>query len=257
MTNVIFDGNDLQTATIITSDIQHESIPEKDAKTYALAHANRSVMPIVNYPRRVITLSGTLLATTVAGLDSLLDTFKAYLRDPNSNLDIDYNGSTRRYVNCTLSRLSIDRPRGLTHAKFNADFWCTEPFGQATTPTIANTESAQTGATDTWVHSYAGTAPYQLPVITLDINSITGGDGFLTVKNNANGQGITIIGQTFVAADQIVIDSKNRTVTKNGTEIDYLGAFPELPPGSQTIAYSDGFTTRNFDVEITYVPLYL
>ncbi len=158
---------------------------------------------------------------------------------------------------CTLVGLDIDRPGGLAYANFTAQFFCTIPFGMATSATTANTENNMTGATDSWTHSYVGTAPYQLPVVTITIDSGTGLDGHLTISNNANGQGITIIGQTFVATDVIVIDSKNRTVKLNGTEIDFLGSFPELAPGSQQINYADGFTTRQFDITITYVPLYM
>ncbi len=255
-TNVTFNSNDLQTEYIITADIAHFSIPQKDAQAYALAHANKSALPFINYPGKMITITGKLLGDGVTDLDSRIDTFKNYFHTKDGNLDIDYNSGTRRYV-CTLVGLDIDRPGGLAYANFTAQFFCTIPFGMATSATTANTENNMTGATDSWTHSYVGTAPYQLPVVTITIDSGTGLDGHLTISNNANGQGITIIGQTFVATDVIVIDSKNRTVKLNGTEIDFLGSFPELAPGSQQINYADGFTTRQFDITITYVPLYM
>lgn len=254
--NVSFDGNSLQTANITVTGTDHENIPEKDAKMYALAHANRSILPLVNYPRRVVHLSGNLKDTTVANLDSRIDLFKSYFIGNGKNLDIDYNGTTRRYVG-TVNTLKIQRPKGLTLATYDIEIWCTNPFGANTSATTANTSSSITTASANYTHTYLGTAPIQQPIITITINSGTGLDGFLRVVNNATGQGITIIGQTFVAADVVVIDVKNRIVTKNGVEIDFIGAFPELPPGSQTLAYSDGFTTRNYNITVTYTPLFL
>lgn len=256
MTNVAFDANDLQTANIVTAEIQHGSIPRKDAKMYAFAHANRSAIPFINYPSRTVVLRGKVLGSSIADLDSRLDTFRGYFVGKDKNLDIDYNGSTRRYI-ATLSGLSIERPGNLAYANFVAEFECTHPFGQNTSASTANSESGLTAGTDTFSHTYLGSAPFQLPVITITINSVTGGGGHISVVNDDNDQGITVVGQTFVATDVLVIDCDQRIVTLNGDEIDYLGAFIELPPGLQQLNYEDGFSARNFDITITYNPLWL
>jgi len=255
-TNVTFDGNDLQTDSILTAEIDHASIPVKDAKLYSLAHANRSAIPYVSYPSRSIKLSGKIIGTSIADLDSKLDTFRAYFRGTDKNLDIDYNGSTRRYI-ATLNGLSIDRPGGLAFANYSAEFLCTEPFGRNTSATTALSASNRTSNSYTDTHTFLGTAPYQLPVITITIDSVTGGTGYLNFGNSANGQSITITDQTFAAADVIEIDCENKTVKKNGVEIDFIGAFPEFEPGSQDFSYSDGFTTRQFDITVTYYPMWL
>lgn len=255
-TTITFDSNDLQTSSILTADIAHESIPEKDAKLYALAHANRSVIPFVSYPARKIKLSGQVIGTGISNLDSVLDTFRGYFRGKDKNLDIGYAGGTRRYI-ATLNALSIDRPGGLHFANFNAELVCTQPFGKATSATTALTANNRTLSGYTDAHTFLGTAPYQLPVITISIDSVTGGTGYMFFGNSANNQGITITGQTFVATDVIEIDCENKTVKLNGTEIDFLGAFPEFEPGAQSMSYSDGFTTRQFDITVTYYPLYL
>ena len=255
MTNITFDGNDLQTANILTASIDHESIPVKDAKIYGFAHANRSAIPFINYPSRVIRVSGKVIGSSIADLDSRLDTFRGYFRDKDSNLDIDYNSSTRRYI-ATLNALSIERPGGLTFANFSAEFVCTQPFGQNTSTTSALSATGRTSATYADVHAFLGSAPFQLPVITITINSVTGGDSFLSFTNDANDQGITIVAE-FAASDVIEIDCKNRTVKINGTEVDFLGAFPEFEPGSQTMDYADGFSARNFNIDVDYYPMFL
>ena len=255
-TGITFDSNSLQTSSILTANIEHESISEKDAKLYAMAHANSSKIPFVSYPSRKIKVSGKIIGSGVSNLDSLLDTFRSYFRGQDKNLDIDYAGSTRRYI-ATLNGLAIDRPGGLQYANFEAEFVCTQPFGRNTATTSALSAAGRTAAAYVDLHTFLGTAPYQLPVITITITAVTGGTGSVVFANSANSQGITITGQTFVAADIIEIDCINKTVKKNGALIDFVGAFPEFPPGSQSMTYSDGFTTRTFTISVTYYPMYL
>lgn len=256
MTNVSFDGNDLQTDSILTASIEHESLPAKSVASFSFAHANRSAIPFVNYPSRAIRISGKIIGSSISDLDTKLDTFRGYFNNKDANLDIDYTGSTRRYI-ATLTGLDIDRPGGLKFANFDAVFTATQPFGQNVTATTAWSDTGVTTATDSQAHSFLGSAPYQLPIVTITINSVTGGDGFISFTNDANDQGILIIGQTFVADDEIEIDCVERTVKLNGNEIDYSGSFPEFPPGSQTMNYADGFTARNFDIDVSYNALFL
>lgn len=255
MTSISFDSHDLQTSTILTAVIDHEGMPEKDAKLYAIAHANKSAIPFVNYPSRKISIAGKVVGTSIADLDSKLDTFRSYFNSKDANLDIGYNGGTRRYI-ATAMPPKITRPFGLAVANFTIEFVCTQPFGQNTSATSALSASGRTSGSYSDSHTFLGTAPFQLIVATITINSVTGGDSFITLKNDGNDQGITIFGQTFANGDVLVIDCKERTVTLNGDEIDFLGAFPEFPPGSQDIGYEDGFSARNFDIDIDYYPLF-
>lgn len=255
-TELTFDSNDLQTDNIITQQIKHESIPDKDAKLFAIAHANKSSIPFVSYPRRKITLAGQVIHTTISGLDSTLDTFKGYFVGTDKNLDIDYRGGTRRYV-ATVNGLAIDRPQGLTYANFSVELLCTEPFGKEIAQTVALQANGRTLSSYTDAHTFRGTAPAQLPIITITINTVTSGNNSIAFTNAANGQGITITEQTFVANDVIVINCVEKKVTKNGNEIDFLGAFPEFAPGARSMTYSDGFAARNFNISVVYNALWL
>lgn len=257
-TAVSFNATSIQTANIGIERIQHQSIPAKDAQALALAHGNMSIVPFENSPHKIITLIGKIEGTagSISDCESRIDSFKALLTAKLCNLDIGWAGGTRRYTAITVTGCDIDQPGGLAHANFTVTILC-QPFGTPTSATVANNETSQTGATDTFTHTYLGSAEWQLPVITLTINSGTGLNGYVKFTNHANGQGITIINQTFVAADVVVIDSKLRKVTKNGVEIDYLGSFPEFNVGAGQMDYADGFTTRNINTNISYYPLYL
>lgn len=105
--------------------------------------------------------------------------------------------------------------------------------------------------------SVGGTAPWQRTKATITFSAITGGTNqAVTFGNNGTGQQISVT-RTWAATDVLVVDSITRTVTVNGTAVDYSGAFPEFQTGTQAFAYSDGFTTRTFNINVVYYPEYL
>lgn len=255
-TNLTFAGNSLQTANILTGQIDHYTIPNKDIKIFALAHANASTIPFTSYPNRTVRVTGRLVHTTVANLDALIDTFRAYFINQDQNLDIDYNGGTRRYI-ATVNTLSIDRPGNLLYANFTLEFICANPFGLDTSNTTVVSASGRTLSTYNDNHTFLGSAPYQLPVITYTLTAVTGGTNqYIQFGNGGNGQAIGIL-RTWTAGDVVVIDCVNKAVTVNGVATNFAGAFPEFPPGAQVMQYSDGFTTRTFTVSAVYAARWL
>jgi hypothetical protein len=253
-TSISFNSNSLQTNKIITQDIQHASIPTKDAKLYALAHASASAIPFTSYPSKTITITGRIFDDTVELLDATLDVFRGYFTVDNANLDIGYNNSIRRYI-ATMNVLDITRPGGLTYADFSLELICTQPFGQDITATTAIHAIGRTAASYTDLITMAGTAPWQKPVVTLTYSAVVG-SGAINFSNNANGQQITISG-TRSAGDIVIFDSFNKRVQVNYVDYTFTGAFPEFPPGAASMQYSDGLTSRTFTYDIQYYPMYL
>lgn len=260
-TNISFDGNNLQTANILTQDIKHESLPTKDARVFTLAHANASAIPFVSYPSRSIRISGVIMGSSISDLDTRLDAFKAYFLGTDKNLDMDYGGTTRRYI-ATVTALSIDRPGGLLYALFDIDFICTQPFGRDTSTTsissgFSPSGTGRTAATYTDSYTFLGNAPYQLPIITITLTAVTGGTNqYIQFGNGGNGQAV-LVQRTWAAADVLVIDCTQKTITVNGIPTAFSGAFPEFPPGSQSLQYTDSFTTRTFTISAVYTKAYL
>jgi hypothetical protein len=255
-TAITFDSNNLQTNNIQTADILHEQYPTKYAPVYVIAHDNASKIPFQDYPNKVITIRGKVIDTSIAGLDARLDSFRAYFTGKDKNLDIGYNGVTRRYI-ATATAISIDRPGGLAYADFEIEFTATQPFGQDTGNTTALSASGRTLGTYTDAYTFLGTAPSQLPLITITFSVLTGGTNqSLTLTNGGNGQGITIT-RTWAATDVVTIDCLNKTVQVNGADVAFTGAFPEFPPGAQNFSYVDTFTTRTFAITVTYKVMYL
>lgn len=254
-TAISFDGNDLQTASILTQDIPHHGGPDKSAQDFPLAHANLSSIPLVNYPGKTITITGQLVASSFTAMDSLEDTFKAYFSGQDKNLDIGFAGSTRRYT-ATAQAVNVERPGGLLYANFSVQFRCTQPFGQDVSATTALTATARTlsGYSDAFV--FTGTAPGIPTIATFTYTALTGGAAASVIfGNSSTGQAITVT-RTWIAGDVLVVNSLTGKVTVNGIAIDFSGAFPKFAPGSTNMTYNDTLTTRTFNVAVTYNALW-
>lgn len=255
-TQISFDGHPLQTANIFVNNIDHESSSTKSAPVYALAHANRSVIPFTSYPSKDITISGQIIADSIPQLDDLLDQFRSWFTGSEKNLDIGYGSGTRRYI-ATKNADTIKRPFGLLSAEFTITFICTHPFGQNITPTTLLNVAGRTGAAYSDSITFLGSAPLQQPILTITYTAITGGtNATVNFGNNANGQQISVT-RTWQTGDVFAVDVINKLVTVNGVSIDFVGAFPEFPPGLQSMACSDSFTARTFNINMIYYPMWL
>lgn len=260
--DITFNSNDLQTYSpttdvgIVTNVIDHTDIPEKMAELYAIADANGSSIPSINYPSKKISIAGVIRGSTQDDLDSRIDTFKGYFNGKDKNLDIDYAGTTRRYI-ATANGISIKRLQKALWAEFAIEFICTKPFGEETSATVITNTSNYTSATLNMTPTIGGSAPYQLPVFTITIDALTGTGDYVQITNDNNGQAMVVYGLGLEAGDVVVIDCANRTVTVNGDLVDYDGVFLELEPGANSLTYTDGFATRTVDILANYYKRYL
>jgi len=255
-----FDGFTIENSNFIITAIDHYSIPVKDMDLYKMAYANKSSIATTNYPSKLIKVTGYIQCDDTYSLEAYIDIFKGYLTAEEADLDIDYNGGTRRYT-ATANKVDVKWTISSKHAYFDVEFICTDPFGRATTLTSFGSETGYTSATLTVQSAIFGTAPIQLPIITITLNTVTGTGDYIQISNDKNGQVLLIYGQGLADDDVIVIDSYERTVTVNGVLVDYLGTFLEMTPGnnptSGSVTYSDGFDTRNIDIDFEYYKRYL
>lgn len=252
---IVYSGQSLQTSSILTAEIPHEQMPEVDAKAYAFANDNASSIPDVYYPNKVFSISGKITGTSITNTDSNLATFKSYIALGAAGiaqpLVIGWNGTTLQYY-ATVTKVDIKRPGNLMYATFNVEFTCTKPWGFFPSTSTAWTDTAFTTLPQSSTYTFLGTAPYQLPVATITLTAVTDtSGGWLVFGNSSTGQAIWV-NRTWANGDVCVIDSTQKTVTVNGVPTDFAGAFPKFPPGSQTMYYSDNFTSRTASVSVVY-----
>jgi len=196
--DISYNTNDLQTYTpsagvgIITNSIEHTGNPDKLMGLYGLADADGSSIPAINYPSKKITIGGVIKGSSQADLDSRIDTFKGYFTVKDKNLDIAYGSGTRRYV-ATANIVSVVRQQNALFATFQIEFICTNPFGLDTSSTdLWATKNNFTSATFTEAPTVGGNAPFQLPVITITIDALTGDGDYVQISNDNNNQELLI-----------------------------------------------------------------
>lgn len=261
--DLTFNSNNLQTYSpathvgIITNVIDHTDGPDMLMGLYGLADADGSSIPAINYPSKPVALAGAIKGSSQADLDNRIDTFKGYFTGKDKNLDIAYGSGTRRYI-ATAGTPKIQRKTKSFTAIFQVPITCTNPFGLDTSATaLFTTHTGSTVATFTETPTVGGNAPFQLPIITITLTSLTGTGDYVQISNDNNNQELLIYGQGLANGDVIIIDGVERTVTLNGDDIDYYGTFLELAPGANSLTYTDGFLTRTVTVAASYTKRWL
>lgn len=258
---VSYNANDLQNydpitrVGIITNKIKHTDQPDSAGDLVPLASSSDSTVPTNEYISKSIMISGTISGSTQADLDDRIDTFKSYFNKRNKSLDIQYSSGIRRYTVMKVNGVSVDRQNIVLWASFTVEFLC-KPFGTSISSTVISDLLNQTAASHTITPTIGGSAPYQLPIITITIDAKTGTGDFLQVSNDTNGQQIILTGLALAVNDIVIIDALKHKVTRNGIEVDYSGTFIELEPGAQSFTITDGWTTRTKDIRIEYFKRY-
>lgn len=243
---IAYNTNSLQTAGIITSEIDHHSAPDNDVTLLAIAFASRNKAINNNVSGKTITIAGKLVAASASAMDTLEDTFKGYLVGREKNLDIEHASGTRRYI-VTPAAVRVERPGGLSYADFMAKFLCSSPFGVDLAATVLDNTTGYTSATRNIAVTFVGSAEHQHPIIRITLNSGTQlSNGTISIGNNSNGQVLQIT-RNWVVGDVITIDTYEMLVKVNNVEVVFAGAVPIFETGAQTITYADTFLTRSVD----------
>lgn len=259
-----YNLNNLQTYDPVTrvginlNVIRHTDAPDSIGDVVPLANASDSEAPTDEHVTKTVRLGGTVHGSSQADLDTRIDGLKGIFAKRGKNLDISYGGGVRRYVVLKSNAIGVDRKDKALYAEFSIELIC-KPYGvDVATTTLANVSNSTSGS-NTLSFTIGGTAPYQLPVITITVDAFTGTGDYVQVSNDLNGQEIIIAGQSIAAGDVIKIDPTpgNRSVTIDGVEVDYDGTFIELEPGDNSITVTDGFTTRTKDILIEYNKRYM
>lgn len=252
--NIAFNSFSLQTANILTADpIQADQMPDREFSSAARVRQDGAILTYAAFRDKTITLTGKVIGTSQTDLDQRLDAIKLQLAAFEANLDIDYNGGSRRYVatcdgsNTTFTRISV------LAATFTMTFICSSAYGTDTSATTVVSATAVTTSPKSITTSvFGGTAPYQLPTISYTLTSFTGAtSNTITFANSTTGQSISI-SRTWAAADVVVVNTLTKSVTVNGTAVDYQGVFPWFAPGvAGTFVVSDDMTVRSGSVTMT------
>lgn len=253
-TNVQYNGTSIQTANVIVNNIDHDSIPTKNSTKFALARAHRSIITGSWYQEKIITILGQITGTSIVDAENRADAFKTAMNPygNTANIDIDYAGSTRRYI-ATTATCALTRSNALFAVGFSLTFTCLMPWGQDTAATTLVNAVAVTTSPFTQAITVGGNGPEQSLLMSYTLTSFTGSaTNTVYFTNSITTQQISLA-RTWTAGDVVLIDPANLSAKVNGVEVDYDGVFPLVIPGSGNLIVTDGFTARAGVLTVTQV----
>lgn len=247
--SIKFDNTELVGATYTPRYVKHESSPDREIVTLPIIRQNGSVKISARYGEKTITLEGIITGSSMADLESKIDTMKELFSRQDKNLDIDWNGGTRRYV-ATCVKHNFDRDHyNISFCPWSAEFLVPLGVGVDTSATSLYDTSSITADTTNVTLTFAGSAQPK-PIFTIDMTT-AGSAQVIKLINNDTGQFIKIDGP-FSNADQIIVDCNALTVKKNGTSIPFRGVLPVFYIGANSFSMTIIGSGSNQDVAQLY-----
>jgi hypothetical protein len=251
---VSFDSVTLTTATYLPRFVKHESTSDRQLSSLSLAGNDGEVLVLDRRGRKTVQMRGTLIGTSQSDLESKIDAFVELFSRPEKNLDIDWNGGTRRYV-ATCVRHEFDRDHfHISVVPWTAEFVVLSGEGKDSSDTNALTNQLVTITTPgTTSFTIVGSKGAQ-PVITIDgsddlPNSVqfpSTAKG-LEFKNTDTGEKIVVNvdGTWNGATKKIIIDCLNKEVRQTittGSEVvvPFYGTFPRFRVGTNNVQITVG-----------------
>lgn len=241
--SVLFAQNDLSLVDgVELYNHNFNQFPKRDIKINKLARQDRSIITSSEYSSKEIPVYAEVCGGSRSETEERLTYLKSLIQNQNEELKVNQSGDMVTYV-ATLNEFNLEWDG--SNALVTMIFLSSDPIGASTTLTTIFSGNITT-ASGSLIGVVGGSFLIE-PVISITITAVTGGTGSLTVRNAATQQGITLTA-TVGAADIVSIDSKNQIASINGIEKDFTGRFPTFYPGTQSLEYTDTFTTRTVSI---------
>lgn len=259
--NVFFNSTQINTINnFLVKAVDVHEMPKRALEAYKLARVNGEALVSGFYDYREIVIYCTIVAPNKSTFEQVRDTLMATFSPLNGVLSLPIAGASRQYT-CSLSDNTNWPDFGSGYASmgglanFEIHLNAYDPFGYDATST-AITLGTVTSSPTTYNATFGGTFDAR-PVFTLTVSSVTAtGAQSLIITNPSTGLAVTI-NRAWTAADVVVIDIKNRTVTVNGVVTAWSGSLPTWTVGAGSIQISDTFTARSIVATCSYVKRYL
>ena len=223
-------------------DIKHYIPGQRTLSQFILARMDRRKINSAFFTERHIFIRCCIQATTRAQRDDQFDSLMAIIQGLEKTLIVP-SGSSKRAFTVTYDEITINEDVG-SYIEFTLDFICSDNFGYDLNFTQLISDTGRTLYNYTDSFTIDGSAYWQAPIIKLTFSAITGGaNATVKVVNPATGQTCQIM-RTWAAGNMLVVDSQNKTVQVNGTDVEFTGAVPEWGLGPGYLQTQDTFTTR-------------
>lgn len=249
MISVTFDGNNIGAIeNIEITDRLVNSLPSRNLSIHKLARVDKSVNTSAEFATKNITIKGIIKGGNKNTAENALATLKGLLIQREKVLSLSQYGEDIEYI-ATLESIKDKWIGGFV--EFELNFICADPVGYSLVETTLINNQSNTSSS--WNEQITIEGSYKAePIIEVTVSALTGGTTKdITIRNDETGQGITIT-KTWTAGESIIIDCKEKTVSVDGSYIEYSGTFPTFYPGTRVLGYNDTLTTRTVYITATY-----
>lgn len=249
---ISYNSYDLQTSSIVMTNLMYQNLA-KDLSISRISTTDINKFMESYVSNKQITYTGYIKGTSASDAENKLDALKQnILLNAVANLDIGYAGGTRRYKAVCQSVDVTDETPALDVKNISIVFATVEPLGLDTTNQIINYINETGNPTKTI--TFSGTY-FALPTYTLTVsseNTLTR-LGIRTVDTNQE----IIVEKNYSVGDVIEINTREKTVTYNNQQSDYIGIFPVVQQGQNDILFEATSSGHNLSMQIEYTPRYL
>ena len=246
--SIKFDGTEILDTTHVPRFMKHESSPEREIDSLVLARQDGEILIAERYARKVIKLSGIITGSSQADLESKIDIFKELFSRAEKNLDIDWNGGTRRYV-ASCVRHDFDRDHfHILFAPWTAEFAVLSGEGKDTStikPLDEHVVNVNSPAADRF--SMLGSKPAE-PIITIKGGNFSAYNRGVEYKNVDTGERMIVTqNSAWNTTASIIINCLLKNVTDN-INLDpaifrnskFYGVFPKFKIGTNNVQITLG-----------------
>lgn len=238
----------------ITTGTDPNRYPTRDVTKFHIAYTNRSKLTSAFFTDKAINISGIITRSGREELDQSISQLRKLLRPINKTLQLPVSGEQRQFYEATVKNIIVSGVKG-GYASISIEFTAADPFNYALTSTELLNVVNLTSGDKSYPVTLDGTA-VQMPTITITLDSITTiGSNTVTITDPISGKYVSIQ-RAWTATEVIVINCREKTVTINGVVTEYEGRIPEWETGAGFINYTDNFTARQVDINVTYYKRY-
>lgn len=233
MISITLDSVDINSGNFRVKEIQHDSSAPIDLNMMELTREDGAKLISSNHNVKEITISGVCKGSSISDFETNLDTLKSYFNKQGVSLDIEYAGSTRRYVVYLKSFTTSRAYYNVTFCNYEAQLVVAKGIGEDTA--LSETLSA-IALTDSYTFfediNFGGTAEPkpQIAYVIDTAGSLTN----IIFRNDTTGTQLAIA-TAWANGDRVLIDTADKTVQKNSTPVDFDGVFPKFVIGNNDI----------------------
>lgn len=248
-----YNGYSLQSANIITENVQFRSMAQRVANLANINRRTGAKYLSSDYGAKTITMTGRILAPTASGMVGIIDELHNQLSMPERELELIDN----RTITATPVRVEVpEQSYSQTIVPFTIEFLSADPRAKGSN-VVAGFNIPIGTITQSIFTTISGSANAE-PKIVLSPTGVAGATSFNTVDINHVDTGDTVtISGTFSQGVDIEFDYRYSQVTVSGAVHNYTGAMSDWDAGSNTITITvSGSNTDGVTGSLQYTPRY-